>query len=121
MTVKRQIVLAVYVAPGQPITAELWNRNALAINSIVKPRDLDAGVPEGELAGYFLDVTSETITSTRVENPDDSDQYVNVDDTTAFVVQPDPGLVSAILQGLPITVGNFTASSGEAEEQQTEV
>ena len=70
-----------YISPGQPITARWLNDAATIINEVVlaAPRDLDSGALAEENAGLFWDEISRDSLTVRVTNPEDEDQYVDVD------------------------------------------
>lgn len=101
-----RILQAPRVVRGQRIRADIQNQTADAINSILAPQDLDSG-QVANLGGYFLDVTNEDTTEVRVENPEDSEQYVDLDRTIRFTVDPGRTLIQALELGLPITIGTF--------------
>ena len=67
------------VQRGQRLTARLWNDLAQAVNQgLAAPRDLDSGVGLDEVADTTLHEIARTTETVRVENPDDEDQYVDV-------------------------------------------
>ena len=94
------------VVRGQRIRAEIQNRTAEAVNSILAPQDLDAG-NVSNLGNVVMTVTNEKTTSVRVENPEDSAQFVDLDRTTAFTVDPGRLILEALELGIPITFQTF--------------
>lgn len=72
------------VQPGQRITATLWNTVAETVNERFVPRDLDAGrfANEAPILGFGSVIASETARvseTVRITNPEDENQYVDVD------------------------------------------
>jgi len=102
----RRAKLAPYVVRGQRIRAKTFNELSAAINGIEPPQDLDGGNVAG-IAEYWIQVTAEETVPVRVENPDDPNQYVDLDRTITFTVDAGRGLVDALQAGIPITLGTF--------------
>ena len=71
------------IQPGDRITAARQNAMAMAINEelLHAPRDVEGGVEEGvQLAGATTwQETSRTSETVRVTNPEDEEQYVDVE------------------------------------------
>ena len=96
------------VKKGQAIRAQTWNRMADVLNGVIQgPRDLDAGTTAS--TSYLVAVTSETTEPVRVENPDDAEQYVDIDRTTAWTANFGPGFITAVLQGQTILFKEYKA------------
>lgn len=69
------------VQRGTRITARLWNELAGAVNGAIQaPEDLDSGITEDEVtqSTRVWRENSRTSVEVRVENPEDSEQYVDV-------------------------------------------
>jgi len=83
------------VRRGQRLTAELWNATARAINQgLAAPRDGDAGIFADEVAGVVELELERATTSVRVFNPDDAEQYVDLDRITSLTVRnKDTGII----------------------------
>ena len=76
------------VKRGQRLTAGLWNELARAVNSgLAAPRDIDAGRDEEELPDVTLRETSRSTVIVRVENPEDPEQYVEVQRITRLTTR----------------------------------
>tara|TARA_R110000803_G_scaffold107227_2_gene175376 strand:- start:2749 stop:3042 length:294 start_codon:yes stop_codon:yes gene_type:complete len=79
---------APYVKRGQALTLELWNQQARAINQgLAAPRDSDGGVFADEVADASLREQSRTTDTVRVYNPDDEEQYVDVQRITSLTTR----------------------------------
>jgi hypothetical protein len=78
------------VKTGQRLTAGLWNELARAVNAgLAAPRDLNAGVTSDEVIDKSLRETSRETETVRVYNPDDEEQYVDVDRITSLTTKND--------------------------------
>ncbi len=86
------------VRRGQRLTASLWNTLAGAVNeAIAAPRDLDAGITDGEAAMVVEREVARTEVEVRVKNPDNEDQFVDVERVTSITVRGSDGITRQIL------------------------
>lgn len=76
-----KVLRAPYVRSGERITAKWANDVAGAVNEALRPpKDLDEGVPDGAAAPRLvLREQARSSEEVRIENPEDEEQYVNVD------------------------------------------
>jgi hypothetical protein len=73
------------VKRGQALTASLWNRMAGAVNGgISEPRDLDEGVTAAEQTAFTEREVSRREETVRIFNPNDAEQWVDVDRPTSI-------------------------------------
>lgn len=86
------------VVRGQAITAELWNKLAENVDgTLAGPRDLTEGITAVEVAEIeppeadVFTESSRVSTTVRIENPEDSEQYVDVARPTSILFTASDG------------------------------
>jgi hypothetical protein len=76
------------VKRGDRLTSSLWNQLADAVNAgLAAPRDLDAGVVDGELGLVYKQELSRETEIERVTSPDDENVFVDVARITVLTVR----------------------------------